>query len=277
MISAQTWEPFGPLIESTLRVVTWNLWWRFGDWETRQPAIVDTLRQIDADIVMLQEVWEDGTDSQAEQLARALSLNHVFHPWTEVDDVQFGNAVLSRWPISGSDYFPYSVVTDGGRHRGVIRADIDGPRGPVQVFTTHLSWRFDEGAERCQQVLELLDFIKNSPQRSYPAVVGGDFNADPGSDEIQMMTGRHRAADTAATLYDTWEFTDSNAPGWTWDNQNPVAAAGLEPNRRIDYIFAGWPRVGGAGSVANVRVLQPLTVDGYPASDHSAVVAELRY
>ncbi|CAN5598450.1 hypothetical protein BH23ACT3_BH23ACT3_21470 [soil metagenome] len=39
-----------------LRVMTWNLWWRFGDWERRAPAIVEVLRQQDPDVVCLQEV-----------------------------------------------------------------------------------------------------------------------------------------------------------------------------------------------------------------------------
>ena len=36
---------------ATVRVATWNLWWRHGDWEARQPAILECLRDLDADIV----------------------------------------------------------------------------------------------------------------------------------------------------------------------------------------------------------------------------------
>ena len=32
--------PYGPVIESTVRVVTWNVWGRFGaDWEGRQAGV----------------------------------------------------------------------------------------------------------------------------------------------------------------------------------------------------------------------------------------------
>jgi endonuclease/exonuclease/phosphatase family metal-dependent hydrolase len=32
-----------------LRIATWNVWWRFGsNWQARQPAILETLRDIDA-------------------------------------------------------------------------------------------------------------------------------------------------------------------------------------------------------------------------------------
>ena len=63
---------FGPLIETTMRVATWNLWWRFGPWEERQPAIIDWLRRIDADVLALQEVADDGESNQAKMLAGEL-------------------------------------------------------------------------------------------------------------------------------------------------------------------------------------------------------------
>ena len=34
--------PYGPLVESRVRIVTWNLWWRLGDWKRRAEAIAQT-------------------------------------------------------------------------------------------------------------------------------------------------------------------------------------------------------------------------------------------
>ena len=61
--------------DDAARVLTWNLWWHFGPWEARQPAILETLRRVDADVVCLQEVWEhvDGAN-QAADLAGAARL-----------------------------------------------------------------------------------------------------------------------------------------------------------------------------------------------------------
>ena len=36
-------------IETRLRVMSWNLWWQFGPWEKRLPAIAATLAAVDAD------------------------------------------------------------------------------------------------------------------------------------------------------------------------------------------------------------------------------------
>jgi hypothetical protein len=32
-------QSYGPLIETTLRVITWNVWGRHGPWAEREPAI----------------------------------------------------------------------------------------------------------------------------------------------------------------------------------------------------------------------------------------------
>jgi hypothetical protein len=54
------------------RVVTWNLWWRFGPcWRDRQHDVLETLRGVDADVVALQEVWDRG-DHQAHQFTDQL-------------------------------------------------------------------------------------------------------------------------------------------------------------------------------------------------------------
>ena len=67
-----------PRVDTRLSVLTWNLWWQFGPWEARQPAIAATLRRLAPDVVCLQEVWaERDAPSQAERLADALGGYHV--------------------------------------------------------------------------------------------------------------------------------------------------------------------------------------------------------
>src|SRR5437773_9172905 len=50
---------YGPLITTRVRIATWNLWGRYGPWEERLSVIIDNLCAINADILALQEVWED--------------------------------------------------------------------------------------------------------------------------------------------------------------------------------------------------------------------------
>jgi hypothetical protein len=75
---------------------------------------------------------------------------------------------------------------------------------------------------------------------------------------------------------DAWAAA-GDPPGSTWSNANPFAAADLEPDRRIDYVFVGYPRPGGAGHVTAARVEAVEPVDGVHPSDHYAMLAELRY
>ncbi len=268
---------FGPLIDTTMRVVTWNLWWRFGPWEERQPAIVDWLRRIDADAIALQEVWDDGESNQAEILAGELGYEFTYEAHLDLDGAQFGNAVLSRWPITGTESRGYVDGGATGEQRLVLRADIDGPRGPFQVFGTHLNWRLDHSAARQEQVRQLCEFVAESRPRYYPAILCGDFNADPDSDEIRMLTGQAAVPVDKIVFLDAWRTGGDGGAGSTWSTANPFAAAGLEPDRRIDYVFTGWPRMGGAGHVLHAEVAGNAPVAGVWPSDHYAVVADLRY
>ena len=63
---------YGPLVPTRVRIATWNLWGRYGPWEERMPVIIENLGAINADILALQEVWEDDTRNQAIELAKAL-------------------------------------------------------------------------------------------------------------------------------------------------------------------------------------------------------------
>ena len=145
-----------------MRVLTWNLWWHFGPWEDRQPAILETLRRVDADVVCLQEVWEaaDGRN-QAADLAGALGYEHVYASGVsfEYGSERIGNAVLSRWPITGSEARELPAPPGLDELRVVLRADVDGPRGPLQAFATHLNWRMDQSHVRVLQVGALCEFV----------------------------------------------------------------------------------------------------------------------
>ena len=265
------------LIETRLRVATWNVWWRFGPWEERQPGIAEVLHRIDADVIALQEVWgvHDGP-GQAEMLAKKLGYEHVFASGYDTGDVLFGNAVLSRWPVAASDSRPLPSTSTTQEFRVALKTTVDGPRGPFELYTTHLNWRYDESAVRQAQVRALAEFVAESKERTFPPIVCGDFNADPMSDEIRMLTGRAAAPVARLVFMDAWDLA-GNGAGYTWSNDNAFAARDLEPDRRIDYVFVGWPKARGAGHAVDARVAAIEPINGVHPSDHYAVVAELRY
>src|SRR5262245_5753097 len=275
-VTTEAFLKFGPLIETRLRVVTWNLWGRGSPWEARLDPIRSTLVALAPDVVALQEVWEDGSRNQAAVIAADLGFHHVFASRYAIDGVAIGNAVLSRWPIKRHEVRPLPAPVELEELRNIIRAEIDGPRGPLELFTTHLNWRFDQSDVRQEQVRTLARFVSESERRIMPPIVAGDFNAVPDSEEIRMLTGRVAVAVPRLVFHDAWEAAGNVAPGFTWSNANPYARLDLEPDRRIDYIFVGWPRRGGAGHVLSCRTIGE-AVDGVHPSDHLGLLAELRY
>jgi len=263
-----------------LRIATWNLWWHFGPWEARQPAIRDTMRAVDADVWCLQEVYRgrDGTD-QAQELADALGGYHVAQA-SRFDlgrfDASVGNAVLSRYPITGTAARHLPAPPGLDELRIAIRADIATPDGAIEVFSTHLNYRLDQSHVRQAQVRELCAFVaETSGARTFPPIVCGDFNADPESDEMRMMTGLTTVPVEKLVFIDAWRAAGTG-PGFTWDNRNPFAAADHEPDRRIDYILVGYPRDSGGGEIVTAELIGTAPVGGVFPSDHFGVVAEVR-
>lgn len=268
----------GPLVDTTVRVATWNLWWRFGPWEQRAEPILATLRAVDADVIALQEVWAEGDRNQAADLAEALGgYHHTYAAKYEFEGVWFGNAVLSRWPIADEGRQDLPTPPDEDEGRLVVRADIDGPRGRFSVYATHLHYRLHHGPIRQDQVKAVCAYIRDTAVAGYPAVLCGDFNAAPDSDEIRMLTGKAAVPAPPLVFRDVWELVPGEGPGLTWSNDNPYAALEAETPARIDYVFVAWPEAGGRGHATSVGLLGDEPVDGVWPSDHFGIVTDLRY
>jgi endonuclease/exonuclease/phosphatase family metal-dependent hydrolase len=206
-----------------IRVVTWNLWARFGAWEQREDAIRATLRSLDADLIGLQEVWADRRRNLAAALAEELAMQWAWSPspahdhWRRRlrDDVQVGNATLSRWPITGSRHETLAAgdLADG---RTILYTAVDAPAGTVPFFTTQLSSPPDQSALRCAQVVQASRFIARHATGGFPPVLVGDLNAEPDADEIRLLCGHKTApAVPGQVLVDAWRYADPNTPGDT--------------------------------------------------------------
>ncbi|MEU1512047.1 endonuclease/exonuclease/phosphatase family protein [Streptomyces sp. NPDC005811] len=260
-----------------MRVVTWNLWWRFGPWRERQKAILAVLRDLRPDVVGLQEVWAaaDG-ENLAQWLAADLGLHCAWAPsplperWRrrieDSDGVDIGNAVLSRWPVTEQRTLLLPAPAELADGRAALHARLATPSYDIPFFTVHLTSAPGASAVRCEQVGALADFVSSrAGDTPHPPVVTGDFNARPDSDEVRLLTG----------LQDAWSHADPSAPSATWTPENPYAARLLEPPSRIDYIHVGPPGPSGEGRVLDIRRAGLAPLDGVWPTDHAAVVAEL--
>ena len=268
-------QPYGELVDTTLRALTWNVWGRFGPWEQREAALVATMHATSPDIIFLQESWVDeGGADQASVLGEQLGLEH--HCRSEADGGR-ANAIISRWPLSDVESHNVPSV-DGGWGGVIVRAVVAGPRRELDAYCVALDW--PPQASRVRQdavryLAELIDAHQKKTRRGL--LVAGDFNASPASDEIRALTGLRETAVPDVVLFDAWDMGGDGTSGLTWSRSNPWAAPALLPDRRIDYIFTGWPRGGGVGSVVEAKVIGTAPIDGVVPSDHYAVLAVIRY
>ena len=261
----------------SVRVMTWNLWWRFGPWEARQPAIATVLRDEAPDLVCLQEVWaEDSGDDQAAMLADRLGFHHARTPAPYWNGMSLGNAILSRWPILGVESVRLPNLEGEPSHRSALMAVVDAPSGAIPVVSVHTEYRFDQSTTRVAQTSALAKFVKQQHDAgSFPVIIGGDLNAVADSDEIRQLTGRTSPPVEGLIFQDAWELV-GEGPGHTWHDANPYVADSTWPNRRIDYVLVSWPRPKTLGTPIRAWIAGNRPVDGVHPSDHYAVVAELR-
>ncbi|KAL8047784.1 hypothetical protein ABFX02_07G023000 [Erythranthe guttata] len=109
-------------------------------------TIFDVLKEVDADILALQDVKADEENEMKplSDLARALGMHYVFaESWAP----EYGNAVLSKWPIKKSKI---QKIYDEKDFRNVIKATIDVPlNGELNFYSTQLdhldeNWRIKQ-------------------------------------------------------------------------------------------------------------------------------------
>jgi endonuclease/exonuclease/phosphatase family metal-dependent hydrolase len=261
-----------------IRVVTWNVWGRYGaDCEARQAALEQTLEQTAPDLVCLVEAWRQGDSTQPGRVAARLGLaHHRFVGEWEQEDWVSGIGFVSRWPMTEPRRRPLRAE-DGSGFGEAVHVAVAGERGSIQLFAVMLDYPLDASGLRQHQVRQLVRFIAETASRRDLVVVCGDFNAGPDSDEIRMLTGRSAPAAPGMVFYDAWEVAGDGSPGFTWSNRNPLAAIGLYPDRRFDYIFSAWPRRGGVGHPTGCSLLGVRAPGEQQVSDHYGLAADLRY
>jgi endonuclease/exonuclease/phosphatase family metal-dependent hydrolase len=275
-MSFDPYAPYGAMVETTFRVVTWNVWGRYGEWSARLDGIIAELKRSAPDIVCLEEAWATPQQGQGDRGGEALGLPYRFGwgDWQQ-DGWTSGGAICSRWPIATREHRP--LPGEAGAAGAAGYAGIDGPRGVIELFVVMLDYPLHASGVRQHQVRELVKFVTEAASRRHPVIMCGDFNAGPDSDELRMLTGRSQPPAPGMVFYDAWEVAGDGGPGFTWSNQNPLAAVSLLPDRRFDYVLSAWPRRGGAGHPVRCELLGVRPRQDAQLSDHYGVVADLRY
>ncbi|MFZ4984051.1 MAG: endonuclease/exonuclease/phosphatase family protein [Blastocatellia bacterium] len=161
-----------------LRVATYNVHKCRGlDRRVSPERIVGVLREIDADVIALQEVVcvqgrEDQHD-QAHFIARQLGMNFRLGENRLLQGAAYGNVVISRYPITFSHNHDISIA--GREQRGCLRVDVDlHGKDLLHVYNVHLGTSYFERRQQARQLLSEEILINGG--HVGPRLLLGDFN-----------------------------------------------------------------------------------------------------
>jgi endonuclease/exonuclease/phosphatase family metal-dependent hydrolase len=242
-------EPRGAKRHVDIRVATYNIHRSRGmDRRVVPSRIADVLREIDADVIALQEVVGAGPSGsgQAEDIGAALGMGWVMAPVRHLRNHLFGNVVMSRYPILRQAQYDLSWRTC--EPRGCQRADLDlGEDRVLHTFNVHLGTAV---LERRYQAPRLAAFVHDH-RVSGPKIILGDFN--------EWMRGL--ATHTLSSLFKSVDIKVHLRRRRTYPGFFPVL--------HLDHIYY-------EGQVDVRSVELPRTRRALIASDHLPLVANLR-
>lgn len=171
---------------STLKIATYNIHKGYSQFNRRfvLHSLRERLRELDADIVFLQEVQGDdrqvkpqhhfdGAHPQHEFLAHESWLHHAYGKNSVYDSGHHGNAILSRYPILKWDN--QDISAHRFESRGVLHCEMAMPGSTTVLHSlcVHLGL-FTRG--RSQQMKELVERVQRVVPADAPLIIAGDFN-----------------------------------------------------------------------------------------------------
>lgn len=158
------------------RIATYNIQKGIGLDLKRQPLrIIEVLKELDADIVALQEV-DRRFGNRVASLPPDLIASETGYraiPFAERAGSLgwHGNAILVRGPIRVLNHRRLAIPAV--EPRGAVMADIEVLGRPLRVVATHLSLL---GACRRLQIASIMDQLHGDGDNNLPVVVLGDLN-----------------------------------------------------------------------------------------------------
>ena len=232
----------------TLRVATYNIHRCRGlDGRTNPTRVAEVIRNIDADVVALQEVIGASQTSpgHAEELGAMLGMGWVMAPARQLRGALFGNVVMSRLPIRQHSQYDLSWRTC--EPRCCQRVDIEIGNDTLHLYNVHLGTALLERRYQAGR----LSAILHDRRVGIPKVVLGDFNEWMRGMATEMLTERLKSIDLRAHL------------------RRRRTYPGVFPVLHLDHIYY-------EGNVEVVKLELPRTRLSLMASDHLPLIAELR-
>lgn len=211
-----------------LKVISINVW--LGG--KLFPELVDFLMREQADVVLMQEVYNGPSDAQEDRLKTLVTLKKCLPEYQHAfgaafmserySRIEMGNAVLSRLPILKSDrtFFdiPYGQSADTKYvaervPRNVTHAVLDlGGNAVLHAFSVHGIWHERNGGDTPRRIAmgETLARVCGTVQ---PSILAGDFNTWSRTKTIGAIASVMRSV-FGDTLDTTFNLNIKTDPGF---------------------------------------------------------------
>lgn len=233
-----------------LRILCYNVHHCAGvDGKLDVERIANVIKAEKPDLVALQEIDRKTTRAkgvdQAEQLGRLTDMQTAFRANIKFQGGEYGNAVLSRFPIRSVKHHLLPNHREG-EQRGVLAVDIQLSEDRLLTFcSTHFDHRRPD-SERIASAEFVNKMLETRSKSGRSVLLAGDLNDVLGSKMFEMLSSHWRSA-----------------------NAEPIATIPVQrPARQIDFVLipkqSDWV-------VESVEVL-----DESVASDHRPLLVVLR-
>jgi endonuclease/exonuclease/phosphatase family metal-dependent hydrolase len=195
-----------------IRIATWNIHKGIGgvDRRYRPERILELLSAVDPDIAMLQEVSRDMPrarfDDQVALLSEGLGMPHMAYSAEHRFRIGgYGNAILSRWPLT--DSFRLDLTVGSRKKRGALqvrsRVRVGRHARAVVLYNLHLGLSMSERAHQITRFLAAHPFAHLHHRT--PIVLGGDFNDVFGRlGHDYLLPAGFRRAGARANTFPAW-------------------------------------------------------------------------
>jgi len=184
---------------SSIKVLTYNIHKGFSSGNLRFSlhGIKDSLRNIDADVVFLQEIhgerrisknrFDDWPNNkQFEFLAHEVWDHHAYGKNAIYKSGHHGNAILSKFPFIEWENIDVSIMRTASRsllHGTILMPDIEQK---IHVICVHMGLF---GRERERQFATLVKRISSHVPSYEPLIIAGDFNDWLGRAQYHLHEG----------------------------------------------------------------------------------------
>lgn len=228
--------------KGTLKVVSYNI--QHSKKIDKAIELLNTNSNLkDADVLLLQEM----VPNAVKKISEALNYNYIYypallHPTLEQD---FGNAILSKWPIIDDHKIILPQVKAKTRQRIAVGATLQIGEFRVKTYSLHFGILL-KPSER-KKMSDLI--ISTLPDDISYCIVGGDFNSFTKEDRKAIAQSFHDNGFLHASARVDWSYVH-----WYFLNTKVT----------LDHIYTKSFKVETSGKVSNRK-----------SSDHAPIWTEL--